>query len=39
VPAKGRIEAQCSHCGNIQLEPELAKSTYRKKMQRLLSAR
>jgi cytoskeletal protein CcmA (bactofilin family) len=31
VPAKGRIEVRCPHCGNIQLEPELAKSTYCKK--------
>jgi cytoskeletal protein CcmA (bactofilin family)/Zn finger protein HypA/HybF involved in hydrogenase expression len=31
VPAKGRIEVQCPHCGNIQLEPELAKSTYCRK--------
>jgi cytoskeletal protein CcmA (bactofilin family)/Zn finger protein HypA/HybF involved in hydrogenase expression len=27
VSAKGRIEVRCPHCGNIQLEPELAKST------------
>ena len=39
MPAKGRIDVQCPHCGNIQLEPELAKSTYRKNMQRLLSAK
>ena len=31
MPAKGRIEVRCPHCGNIQLEPELAKSTYCKK--------
>jgi cytoskeletal protein CcmA (bactofilin family) len=31
VAAKGRIEVQCPHCGNIQLEPELAKSTYCRK--------
>jgi cytoskeletal protein CcmA (bactofilin family)/Zn finger protein HypA/HybF involved in hydrogenase expression len=31
VPAKGRVEVQCPHCGNIQLEPELAKSTYCRK--------
>jgi len=31
VPAKGRIEVRCPHCGNNQLEPELAKSTYCKK--------
>jgi cytoskeletal protein CcmA (bactofilin family)/predicted RNA-binding Zn-ribbon protein involved in translation (DUF1610 family) len=28
VAAKGRVEVQCPHCGNIQLEPELVKSTY-----------
>ena len=39
MPAKGRIDVQCPHCGYIQLEPELAKSTYRKNMQRLLSAK
>jgi hypothetical protein len=32
VPAKGRTDVQCPHCGNIQLEPELAKSTYRKRL-------
>jgi cytoskeletal protein CcmA (bactofilin family)/predicted RNA-binding Zn-ribbon protein involved in translation (DUF1610 family) len=31
VAAKGRVEVQCPHCGNIQLEPELAKSTYCRK--------
>jgi cytoskeletal protein CcmA (bactofilin family)/predicted RNA-binding Zn-ribbon protein involved in translation (DUF1610 family) len=31
VAAKGRIEVQCPHCGNIQLEPELARSTYCRK--------
>jgi cytoskeletal protein CcmA (bactofilin family)/predicted RNA-binding Zn-ribbon protein involved in translation (DUF1610 family) len=31
VAAKGRIEVQCPHCGNIQSEPELARSTYCKK--------
>jgi cytoskeletal protein CcmA (bactofilin family) len=31
VAVKGRIEVQCPHCGNIQLEPELAKSTYCRK--------
>ena len=31
MAAKGRIEVQCPHCGNIQLEPELAKSTYCRK--------
>jgi cytoskeletal protein CcmA (bactofilin family) len=31
VAAKGRIEVQCPHCGNIQLEPELTKSTYCRK--------
>ncbi len=31
MPAKGRVEVQCPHCGNIQLEPELAKSTYCRK--------
>ena len=31
MPAKGRIEVRCPHCGSIQLEPELAKSTYCKK--------
>ena len=31
MPAKGRIEVRCPHCGHIQLEPELAKSTYCKK--------
>ena len=31
MPAKGRVEVRCPHCGNIQLEPELAKSTYCKK--------
>ena len=31
MAAKGRIEVQCPHCGSIQLEPELAKSTYCKK--------
>jgi cytoskeletal protein CcmA (bactofilin family)/ribosomal protein S27E len=25
--AKGRVEIQCPHCGNLQLEPELAQST------------
>ncbi|MBV9642010.1 MAG: polymer-forming cytoskeletal protein [Verrucomicrobia bacterium] len=25
--AKGRVEIQCPHCGNLQLEPELAHST------------
>ena len=39
MPAKGRIDVQYPHCGNIQLEPELAKYTYRKNMQRLLSAK
>jgi cytoskeletal protein CcmA (bactofilin family)/predicted RNA-binding Zn-ribbon protein involved in translation (DUF1610 family) len=29
--AKGRIEVRCPHCGNIQLEAELAKSTYCRK--------
>jgi cytoskeletal protein CcmA (bactofilin family)/predicted RNA-binding Zn-ribbon protein involved in translation (DUF1610 family) len=27
VAAKVRIEIQCPHCGNVQLEPELAQST------------
>ncbi len=27
MPAKGRIEIQCPHCGNLQLEPEFAQST------------
>ena len=27
MPAKGRIEVHCPHCGNTQLEPELARST------------
>ena len=27
MAAKGRIEVQCPHCGNLQLEPELAQST------------
>ena len=27
MAAKGRIEIQCPHCGNLQLEPELAQST------------
>jgi cytoskeletal protein CcmA (bactofilin family) len=31
VAAKGRIEVHCPHCGNIQVEPELAKSTYCRK--------
>jgi cytoskeletal protein CcmA (bactofilin family) len=31
VAAKGRIEIQCPHCGNIQLEPEFARSTYCRK--------
>lgn len=31
MAAKGRIEVQCPHCGNIQPEPELAKSTYCRK--------
>jgi cytoskeletal protein CcmA (bactofilin family) len=31
VTAKGRIEVRCPHCGNVQLEPELAKSTYCRK--------
>jgi cytoskeletal protein CcmA (bactofilin family) len=31
VAAKGRIEVHCPHCGNIQSEPELAKSTYCRK--------
>ncbi len=31
MAAKGRIEVQCPHCGHIQLEPELAKSTYCRK--------
>ena len=31
MAAKGRVEVQCPHCGNIQLEPELAKSTYCRK--------
>jgi len=31
VAAKGRIEVRCPHCGNIQLESELAKSTYCRK--------
>ena len=31
MAAKGRIEVQCPHCGNIQLEPELARSTYCRK--------
>ena len=31
MAAKGRIEVRCPHCGNIQLEPELAKSTYCRK--------
>ena len=29
--AKGRIEITCPHCGNLQLEPESAKSTYCRK--------
>ena len=29
--AKGRVEIQCPHCGNLQLEAELAKSTYCRK--------
>jgi cytoskeletal protein CcmA (bactofilin family) len=29
--AKGRIEIQCPHCGNLQLEAESAKSTYCRK--------
>lgn len=29
--AKGRIEVQCPHCGNIQLEAESAKSAYCRK--------
>ena len=28
MAAKGRIEIQCPQCGNLQLEPELAQSTY-----------
>ncbi|HEY0793827.1 MAG TPA: polymer-forming cytoskeletal protein [Chthoniobacterales bacterium] len=31
MAAKGRVEVQCPHCGNLQLEPELAKSTYCRK--------
>jgi cytoskeletal protein CcmA (bactofilin family)/predicted RNA-binding Zn-ribbon protein involved in translation (DUF1610 family) len=31
VAAKGRIEVHCPHCGNTQIEPELAKSTYCRK--------
>ena len=31
MAAKGRVEVQCPHCGNTQLEPELAKSTYCRK--------
>jgi cytoskeletal protein CcmA (bactofilin family)/Zn finger protein HypA/HybF involved in hydrogenase expression len=31
VAAKGRIEVHCPHCGNIQSEAELAKSTYCRK--------
>lgn len=31
MAAKGRVEVQCPHCGNIQLEPSLAKSTYCRK--------
>ena len=31
MPAKGRIELHCPHCGNNQSEPELAKSTYCRK--------
>jgi len=27
VAAKGRVEIRCPHCGNAQLEPELAQST------------
>ena len=27
MAAKGRIEIECPHCGNLQLEPELAQST------------
>ena len=27
MATKGRIEIQCPHCGNLQLEPELAQST------------
>jgi cytoskeletal protein CcmA (bactofilin family)/Zn finger protein HypA/HybF involved in hydrogenase expression len=27
VSAKGRIEIECPHCGNLQSEPELAQST------------
>ena len=29
--AKGRVDVQCPHCGNLQLEPESAKSTYCRK--------
>ena len=29
--AKGRVEIQCPHCGNLQLEAESAKSTYCRK--------
>jgi cytoskeletal protein CcmA (bactofilin family)/predicted RNA-binding Zn-ribbon protein involved in translation (DUF1610 family) len=29
--SKGRVEVQCPHCGNLQLEPESAKSTYCRK--------
>jgi len=29
--AKGRVQVQCPHCGNLQLEPESAKSTYCRK--------
>jgi cytoskeletal protein CcmA (bactofilin family)/predicted RNA-binding Zn-ribbon protein involved in translation (DUF1610 family) len=31
VAAKGRIEVHCPHCGNIQSEPELAKSAHCRK--------
>ncbi|MBV9490921.1 MAG: polymer-forming cytoskeletal protein [Verrucomicrobia bacterium] len=31
MAAKGRIEVQCPHCGNVQLEPVLAQSTYCRK--------
>ena len=36
MAAKGRVEVQCPHCGNIQLEPELAKSTYCRKCSRYI---
>lgn len=31
MAAKGRIEVHCPHCGNTQIEPELAKSTFCRK--------